>query len=139
MKFYRKKGKPKSDRAKLIKRLDDLTRELLIKQRGRKCEIHPNKNCAQVGVMHILSKQSHPRLRFYEPNIVLAGWFCSHFWTHHNSDDPRAKYTKQRLKEMYGEDYEDKLYLASRLAKQHTIGHLQMLGIYMTQKLKSLT
>jgi len=138
VKFYRKKGKKKSDRAKLIDRLDALTREILIKERGLQCEIHPNKNCTQVGVMHILSKGSHPRLRFYEPNLTLAGWFCSHFWTHHNSDDPRAKYCFQRLEEMYGKDYKEKLYVANRIAKQHTKGYLELLEIWCKQRLKEL-
>jgi len=137
LKFYRKKGK-KSGRGKLIARLDALTKELLIKERGLHCEIHPDKNCTQVGVMHILSKQSHPRLRFYTPNLVLAGWFCSHFWTHHNSDDPRAKFCQQRLEEIYGKDYKEKLYVANRFSKQHTTGYLKILEIWCKQRLMGM-
>lgn len=99
---------PTSDRGRLQREADCLFSQLILKERGPNCEIH-GKICDRVGNMHILSKAAHPKLRYVGLNVIRAGWFCSHYWTHHDGDDPRAILTKQRILEILGPDYKQKL------------------------------
>ena len=126
-----------SDRGRLIKRLDKMFSQIISLERGSNCEIH-GKICDRVGNMHILSKQAHPRLRFVKENIVRCGWFCGHYWSHHNSDDPRAQFVQKRIIEIYGADYKNKLYEIERFLGQHNSLYLQALEIKFRQELEVL-
>jgi hypothetical protein len=97
---------------------DKLFSQVIEKERGPNCEIH-GKICDRVGNMHILSKQSNPRLRYCRENIVRAGWFCSHFWLHHNSGDPRAIYAKGRIEEIKGREYMEVLWKIEQFMAAH--------------------
>lgn len=97
---------------------DKLFSLVLKAERGPNCEIH-GKVCDRVGTMHILSKQSNPRLRYCRENVVLAGWFCSHFWLHHNSGDPRAVFAMNRIKEIKGADYKEVLWKIEQFMGAH--------------------
>lgn len=108
-----------SDSGRLIKELDTLFSQVIAKERGPGCEIHPNKDCDRVGNMHILSKQAHPRLRYCKENVIRAGWFCSHYWTHHNPDDPRAIKVKERIIKLRGERYLEDLYGIEKYTGKH--------------------
>lgn len=113
-----------SERGKIIKDIDDVLLKILKADRGNICEIH-NRGCAGIGKMHILSKGKYPRLRFNRYNIILAGWFCSHYWTHHNSEDPRAQYTKQRIIELRGIDYREQLLTIDRTSPKLSLWYLK--------------
>ena len=67
----------------------------------------------QLGLFHILGKGSHPRLRFYEENLLIAGWFCCHFPFHHDYYDARDRIVP-RIKEIVGNDYEEVLLAVER-------------------------
>jgi hypothetical protein len=90
--------------------------------------------------MHILSKQDEPRLRYYEDNVVCAGWFCSHYYTHQNSDDPRAKFARQRILEIKGAKTWDDLTARLRAAKKdmdkHDTLYLEALKVWLKQELE---
>lgn len=118
--------KTTSARGKLIKKIDSLFFQILIKDRGRICEVH-NKPCPQIGTMHILSKGAHPKLRYCKENVLLAGWFCSHFWTHHNPDDKRAIYAKERIIALRGPAYKDRLLAMEVMEPKHSTTYLSML------------
>lgn len=113
-----------SDKQKVIEQIDDLLRTKLKRERGGICEIH-NRKCANIGMMHILSKRQYPKLRFNSFNIILAGWFCSHFWTHQDPDNPRAIETKRRIKVLRGEDYKERLLFANKIAPKLTMFYLK--------------
>lgn len=98
---------------------DKLFGLVLKAERGHKCEIHNSPSCDRIGTMHILSKQSNPRLRYCRENVVLAGWFCSHFWCHHNPDDPRAVFATNRIKEIKGADYKENLWKIEQFIGSH--------------------
>ena len=115
---------------------DALFFKYLIKTRGRICEIH-NRACPCIGTMHILSKQSAPRLRYDEMNVVLAGYFCSHYHTHHSSDDPRSVYARKRICELRGfatwEALRDAFKLRAHIAKKVD---LALVAIWLKEELK---
>jgi hypothetical protein len=113
-----------SIRGEIIKECLELIRLRLLRERGDICEIH-NRKCANIGMMHILNKRRYPRLRFNSFNILLAGWFCSHFWTHQDPDDSRAIFTMKRIKELRGADYKEKLLVMDKTAPKHTMVFLQ--------------
>ncbi len=123
-KIKRTRLRATSDKGAIVKQIDDLLLIQLKKERGDICEIH-NRKCANIGKMHILPKGKYPRIRFNTFNLILAGWFCSHFWTHHDSEDPRAIYTKQRITELRGPDYKDRLLFANKIAPKLTMTYLQ--------------
>jgi hypothetical protein len=131
MKHRVKKINQLSFKGKLIRELDKLFSEICKIERGPNCEIH-NKICDRVGNMHILGKQSHPKLRYVRNNIIRAGWFCSHYYTHHNSEDPRAVYAKKRIEELRGKDYRQTIK-----AEQSFIG--TMSEVYLMCKLEEFT
>jgi len=115
--------KSRSPRGKIIKAIEDLLRVELKQERGDICEIH-NRKCAKIGMMHILNKRRYPRIRFNKFNIILAGWFCSHYYTHQDPDDPRAIYTMKRIKELRGSDYKEKLLILDKTAPRLTMVYL---------------
>ena len=115
--------KSRSPKGKLIKDIEDLLRAELKEERGDICEIH-NRKCANIGMMHILNKRRYPRVRFYKFNLVLAGWFCSHYYTHQDPDDPRAIYTMKRIAELRGPDYKEKLLIMDKTAPKLTAFYL---------------
>ena len=133
MKFYPKNKL--SARGKIYKELDARMFKILKKERGAVCEIH-NKACPKLGQMHILSKGAHPRLRYCKENIILAGWFCSHFYTHHNPDDKRSVYTKQRIIEIMGEDYIEQLLKLEVIQPKQTMTFLNILLIVFRQEVE---
>ena len=120
----RTKLKRVSQRQKIIKQIDNLLLVKLKQERGDICEIH-NKKCSRIGKMHILSKGKYPRIRFNSFNIILAGWFCSHFWTHHDSEDARAIFTKKRIIELRGKDYKEQLLILDKTSPKLTMCYLK--------------
>ena len=115
-------------RGKIFKKLDSLMFQSLTKERGHICEIHKRK-CPQIGQMHILSKRAHPRLRYCRENILLAGWFCSHYWTHQDTTDERAIYAFERIKQLLGDNYRERLLIIEMGQPKQTITYLKGLLI----------
>ena len=117
--------------------VDKLFFKYLVKTRGHICEIH-NRECSNIGTLHILGKGTYPRLRYNTINCILSGWFCSHFYMHHNSDDPRAIYAKKRILELRGyvtwEALRDDLKLKARISPKVD---LKMLSIFFKNKLEA--
>jgi len=106
----RKQKKPLTI-TKLKEKIDDLLLEKLKSERGDKCELCGGRN--QLGLFHVLSKGSHPRLRCHERNLLIAGWFCCHFIFHHDFYIARDRIIP-KIKELLGEDYEEQLWALER-------------------------
>ncbi len=96
----------RSERAKLINKIEKLLLIKLKKERGDRCEICGKREL--VGLFHILPKGKYQRIRFNEENLLLAGWWCCHYPYHHDFYKTRDKIIP-RIKELRGEDYEDRL------------------------------
>ena len=112
-----------SPKMKLIEEIEDLLRAKLKKERGNICQICGKKICRPVGLFHILSKKDYPRLRFHEFNILLAGWFSCHHDFHHNPYKSPA--IIERIKELRGKNYEDRLKIIDKGMPKMTMFYLQ--------------
>ena len=67
---------------KLKAEADKLFFQVLIKERGAKCEFCGRNTT--LGTFHIMHKSTHPRIRFLKTNAIIACWHpCHHNW-HHN-------------------------------------------------------
>ena len=94
-----------SSKGSLIRKIERLLLQDLIKERGKVCEIcRENK---EVALFHIIPKSTHPRLRFYYDNLLLVCWNNCHFDWHNNPE--KKKLIDERLKRLRGKDYVDKL------------------------------
>lgn len=113
-------------RQALIKKLDYLIFKYMKLKKGNICEIH-QKTCPNIGPMHILTKQAHPKLRFSEFNIILAGWYCSHYWTHHDQRNPKAIYATKRIEELRGKNYVEQLYIIEKSIPKLSVVYLSCL------------
>ena len=123
-----------SPKGKLIKKIDDLIRAELKRDRGDRCEIcfRTSDNLPYpLSTFHILPKGNYPRIRFHKENLLLACWspqyyigFCHNIW-HHNPFK-RDKIEK-RIIELRGPDYEDRLKVLNATAPKITATYLKML------------
>jgi len=117
---------------------DKLFFKYLVKNRGHICEIH-QRECPGIGTMHILPKGIYPRLRYSEEAVVLAGWFCSHYWTHHDARNEKAIYAEKRILEIRNypnwEELKEHLLLVERIAPKND---LKMIAMYLKKELSTL-
>lgn len=125
----------RSKRSKLISRCDKLLLEVLKIERGNKCEIH-NKPCAGLGRFHILPVGKYPRLRYSKENVLLAGWFCSHYKWHHSYED--AKEIEKKIIRMKGENYRDKLLILDAGSKKLSMFQLELIETALKANLEVL-
>ena len=134
----RKPIKQKSDKKRLREKIGTIHLALLKRQRGDMCEIH-GRQCSNIGRMHILPVGKYPRLEFEDANVILAGWLCSHYWTHHDPDDKRAIYTKKRILELRAcktwDELRTEFILRDRLHDPITMFYLYCLHDYLEGKL----
>jgi hypothetical protein len=72
---FRKSIRKVSDRGRLIREVEKVFREVILKERPDRCEW-----CGSSGkplqIAHILAKSTHPRLRFYRDNVLLLCFPC---------------------------------------------------------------
>ena len=130
--------KPSSARGRLKGVTGDLHLKLLRLQRGNKCEISGDANCV-VGRFHILRVSSHPRLEFESENILLCRWFPEHYaWHHNGANDLRNAKTLARIKELKGEDYEEKLLKIEATKQRHDMLYLEALKLYLKSEIGRL-
>lgn len=75
-------SRKESEKAKWIKKCEKLIREQKFKLFGRKCQFCGRST--SLGLFHILSKATHPRLRLHEDNMLISCWFPCHHNFHHD-------------------------------------------------------
>lgn len=130
-----------SVQGKCIAACDRLFLQILIAERGDRCELH-NGNCrGAVGRFHILDIGMHPRLRYSRENVLLACWFggsgrAGHYHWHH--DPFRKEEIEREIKRLRGENYKDKLLILERAMPRLTLFYLKTLKMAFTQELKKL-
>ena len=128
----KKKRIQKTPRKKLEKKLETLITERLFAKYGPICQLckkpykinMKSRRAKGLGQFHVLPKGGLWANLKYDPrNILWAGWYCCHYPFHH--DYYRARdIIIPRLKEILGDDYEDKLKRLSRC-----IGRLSMAAL----------
>ena len=126
----RKRGK--SSYSKLIKECDKLFFEVLIKERGRKCEICGS--FKQIGTFHILDKKNYSRLRYKQINALLACWWGCHHVYHHSYYEARDRIIP-KIKELRGEDYEDQLKALNAISEPLNTFQLNLLKVAFQREL----
>jgi len=113
----------KSERGKIVKELDSLLFQILCKERGKMCEL-----CGRtigVGTFHILPKGSHPKLRYAQINCLLACWLpCHQSW---HKDYFKAKAIDKKIRQIVGQDYEEKLIKIEVMQPRHDMTYLKTL------------
>ena len=129
----RKPIKKRSSRGKILDRLDALQFTLLKLRRGAKCEICGGTKC--LGTFHILPKRPYVGIRYHEFNLLIAGWYCCHHPFHHDYYVARDRIVP-RIKELRGEDYEDKLHGLDVMASRMSAFQLSMIEISLKQEIK---
>lgn len=82
--------KRKSERQRLVERVDDLVSRKVRMRDGYRCQ-----KCGKIellGAAHVLAKGNgrYARLRFEEYNLMTLCWFPCHDWWHKNPHDARA-------------------------------------------------
>lgn len=120
---------------KLKKELDTMLSKKLQYEREYICEVH-NRTCRRLGASHILNKQTYPKLRYVESNIIISGWFCSHYYSHQHPDDPRALDHKNAIVRIHGENYREELLKIQVIQPKHNTHYLECLYYYFKQTLK---
>lgn len=133
----RSRLKRSSVRGNLIRRIDAMLSKIVRMKRGNICQVH-NRKCHNLGAAHILDKGRYPRSRFVEENIIVAGWFCSHYWKHHNNEHEGAKDFDRAVIRLHGENWKDKLLILDRTQPKHTMTYLKALESAFTLELKML-
>lgn len=113
----------RSARGGLIQRTQDIMREILKIERGDWCEICGVRR-ENMGVFHILPVGKYPRIRFQFENVLLSCWIPCHFNWHQTFK--AAKEIDKKIKQLRGEDYEDRLALLDRCAPKLTQVRIQM-------------
>ena len=116
--------KRKSDKAKLITKIETLLREQLKKERGDRCEIC-GRSGGNIGLFHILPKGKYPSLRFAKENILLVHWYPAHYLWHH--DYHYARKIEQKIKKLRGEDYEKRLKVLAKISPKLTMSYMNLL------------
>ena len=102
----RKVRRKKNPRTKLIEKLDKVLFEILLYERGERCEICGGSQ--QLGLFHILPKGRFQRIRFNKQNVLIAGWYCCHYLWHHDFYIARDRIAP-KIRELRGENYEIEL------------------------------
>lgn len=109
MKFKRKPISKMSARGKLRKEIGKIHFELLKRKRGELDELTDGP-ANGLGRFHILEVSTNPRLEFVDENVLLVNWLPHHFnWHHYGEGSPRNAFTLQRIKDLRGENYREKL------------------------------
>ena len=108
--------------------------DLLCLERGKRCEICGKKGI--VGKFHILTVGSHPRLRYSTDNILLSCWFPCHHNYHH--DFHKAKKIEVKIKQLRGDDYEDRLKALDLMQPKLDMFHLGILEAGLKEQVRRL-
>jgi len=137
----------KSERKKIIDKTKELIREILKIERGNRCEFC-GRTQAQLrfglSLFHILPVSSHPRLELTKENLMLAcfapfyyGKMCHNLWE--NRDPIVRPRMELKIKELYGEDYEEKLLFTERSNPPLNTFRANEFFLYYKQALEQLT
>lgn len=120
----------------MIRECDDLFSKIRRIEVGQ-CEVH-NKRCANLGVSHILPKGLYDRIRYSNENTIVCGWFCSHYWSHMDTQAPRSLQYHYAVKRKLGENWRDKLLILNATSRPLQTFYLEELKFGLTQCLKVL-
>ncbi len=128
--------KRKSERMILIEKCEDLLRDILKIERGDRCEVC-GRTPTNLGLFHILVKARYPNMRLNRYNVLLTCYMPCHYFFHHDFSDPRAKRTIDKIIELRGADYENKLKAIDKFQASMTMFQLNLYHKAFKQELES--
>jgi hypothetical protein len=135
--MYRKRI-GRSIRGKKLDAMDKLMTKILRITRNNRCEIC-NRQANNLGGAHILPKSIYPRLRYHEENLLLMCYLPCHFNLHHYADnDPPNRRTIEKIKELRGENYREKLLALDKMQPIITKFRLGLIHVALKNELKLL-
>jgi len=106
-------------------------------KRGEICEL-TGRRSDTLGRFHILDVARYPRLEFHDENVLISSWYGdgAHFDWHHNFY--KARDIEKRIKQLRGEDYEERLKILDAMQPKITMFRLQMIHEAFKQAIKEL-
>jgi len=126
----------KRPKTKLIEKAEAILFQILLYKRGERCEICGGPPI-KLGLFHILPKGRYPRIRFHKDNLLLACWFKCHFPWHHSYYHARD-IILPKIKELRGDDFEDRLRKVDATSPPVSVEYLSMLILALEKELESL-
>ena len=127
-----------STRQKLINEILKIKRQMLIIERGARCELC-GKEASELrfglSLFHILDRKRYPKIQLLDWNLLLACWcpakwfympYCHNIF-HHDSGPSKDK-IEAKIKELRTPDYRDRLLIADKSACKLTEDYL---GVYL--------
>jgi len=93
---------------------DSLMTQILRIERGCRCQLSGGYD-ERVGVFHILSKATHPRLRYAKKNLLLASWFGDMGHNTWHSNYYKAQRIEDKIKQILGINYKEELEILNRM------------------------
>lgn len=127
----------RSGKKKLRDKIGALHFKILKRLRGEKCEICGN--TVYLGRFHIIRVSRAPRLEFYDGNVLIACWWKCHYAFHHyGANDPRCEFIVKRIKELKGDNYEEKLMAMNFIMPRLNNFRLELIHTAMEQEWENL-
>ena len=121
----------RSDRYKLILRCEKLLKQIILKERGSKCEWCEQNKAVQMA--HVFPKGLYSKLRFYRRNILLLCYYCHLIrWHRHPLE------ASDFIRRYKGTSYRNELLLANETAPKITIFWLKTLEVVLKRELEEL-
>jgi len=123
----------------LKKKIEKLVKTRIISERGERCELCGKPQSAfhfKLSLFHILSRTQAPRLMYNPENLLLACWspakfyympYCHNIWHHADKQDPKYIAIVNKIKQLRGEDYHNKLMALDRISPKLTELQLQII------------
>jgi hypothetical protein len=130
-----------SERSNLKKQIGRLHLQVLLKERGYKCEICNQEadEDTQFARFHILTVGAQPRLEFVDDNVLVYikdHWYKCHEPYHHDRDSKAGQKIMKAIIALRGPDYKEKLQERARFMSQHNKMYLLALKRIMENQLK---
>jgi len=127
-----------SDRQRLINSCKDLLRAILKIERGDRCELC-GRTPHNLGLFHILPEGAYKRISLHRENLLLSCWFpCHYHWHRHRTDSPQGRRVQQRVIDLRGADYQERLMLLNHTAPRLTTFQISLVKIALERELEGL-
>jgi len=122
--------KKQSEKGKVIKEIDKLFRQYLLKTRPHICE-WCRRSGKELYVSHILPKGTYPKLRFADRNVLLLCYYCHMIKWHRNP----AK-AHEFMVMLQGKNYKEELLFLNKIQQKHTMFYLKALKKWFEERKK---
>jgi len=123
-----KRGKPlkkRSERGDVIQAIIDIIRGQVRSELDNKCEVCGAQD-PRSGLHHLVERSQCPKLIVHRQNLMLLCWYCHIFSLGKTKDHPAYRKVDQKIIELRGEDYREKLLIINKIQPKITLTYLKM-------------